>query len=756
MQKNLYEPKSVHFSPAVVLYVVLSCVVTYLFSGLSVHGTDPGICVAFIVSVSIFGKYAGFLSVFMLVGAFSYENVLLTANAVFSSAFVMLFTLFSGKKNNFTLSLSAAAVVFISGFILYMMYSPADAYLLNTAVSAAEAFVACSAFTKFFTVVKYKKDISRLTASEDFSWAIATSLFLAGFGRLNVFTMDVSVILFTAAILYLGRYVPSKCMAVGMWYGFFRMIYFDAGASGIVFFSALGYFASVCGAKKNSVYFCLCFCATVIFSSFAGTESYGFVPEIASGIITASFLLPLKDRFSAPLTAEEKDFKNAFPESMDMMISKEISLGKNALKSLVRGIREDMTEQDIYLSLCRETVSGVCMKCENYPLCWIENGRQTYETFRRDVILAAEGQSVLFTANCDETGRKELTEFATAVYVSLKAREDYAKKTVVFFDIYRRITKHLCNMLDTMALTVRKNLTFYSDSSREVLSMIHESGIKAEDAVISSDMTGEVHVMVKSFVPLGENAVSNEIRRILSSYLKRSFSFSYSEELPDRGYIYMYDEEYERTLKISTASRPKNDEEISGDCILVRNFSHMQLCAIADGMGSGRQAGERSRNLINMTDALLCAGYDYESAVEMINGILTFGETEEVFTTLDMLLFDRRTSKAVFFKAGAESSYIKRGDEIIKISCETLPVGILESTHTKAVNIELEKGDYVYMFSDGIIGAFGYDEEYLKNLILKSTLRFPGKIAEEILNSALEMMGGEAKDDISVVVCKLR
>jgi serine phosphatase RsbU (regulator of sigma subunit) len=65
---------------------------------------------------------------------------------------------------------------------------------------------------------------------------------------------------------------------------------------------------------------------------------------------------------------------------------------------------------------------------------------------------------------------------------------------------------------------------------------------------------------------------------------------------------------------------------------------------------------------------------------------------------------------------------IIRGDEVIKLKGDSMPVGkyIVERAHFQTFTVNIEKGDMVYMFSDGLqdqLGGSNCKKFLLKNLI---------------------------------------
>ena len=59
-----------------------------------------------------------------------------------------------------------------------------------------------------------------------------------------------------------------------------------------------------------------------------------------------------------------------------------------------------------------------------------------------------------------------------------------------------------------------------------------------------------------------------------------------------------------------------------------QNTPGQVVMSISDGMGSGEQAWEESRRVIELTEQLLAAGYSPRSALKLVNTILLLAGTE--------------------------------------------------------------------------------------------------------------------------------
>jgi len=759
MQDSVYYKKNTYkkLLLSVVKFLFFSAV-TYLFSMMNLYENDISVCVAFAVSMSYYDRKYIPLGFFIVLGAVINEDVIFIFMA--SVAVVLMMILLGIYKNAGMLSMSlmSAAVCFFPALAAYMTFSLSDGYMLTAAISSAISFIAASVFGQTLNVLKFRRSFSRLTSGETVSVLLSLSLAVISLDGIKTMGVSLAVVIMISVIMYSGKYYPDKCMPFAFCGSVLSVVFLGSDLSVVNVMLSLGFISCLSGTMKSSMQFVFCSVGFLILCGLLGLSAGGYIWELILSFPVMKVFVFLGEKYGVFGDGEVRKKEHSISESMDIILTNEISRNKAALRCICDNVNYDEGESDIYRDICRIAITEVCMQCANYPSCWLENGEMTFERFKAAITSVAEQNHDItdFNGICEERA-EALLRCIHYTYISLRSQQDYKSRISRFLRIFRLQTGYLCDMLDTVNLTIRKNLGFYAESSVEILSLMNECGIDVSDVVLTSDFSGGLRAVIKAEIPLGDNVLKRDISAVLRQYTKREFLFSYSKEPSgNEKYLYVYEEEYERYLKAGFCSRPKEGEDVSGDSILIKDFSNMQICAICDGMGSGIDAGSLSRKVINMLDGLLSAGYEYQNVVELINSVLTFGGDTEIFTTLDMLLYDRSSSTAVFFKAGAESAYIKRGGEIIKIKSETLPIGILESTHAKAVTMPLYKGDYIYMFSDGLVSTFGYNEEYIRTIISDNTYHFPQKIADNILKTALDVTDGIAKDDISVIVCKVR
>ena len=175
---------------------------------------------------------------------------------------------------------------------------------------------------------------------------------------------------------------------------------------------------------------------------------------------------------------------------------------------------------------------------------------------------------------------------------------------------------------------------------------------------------------------------------------------------------------------------------------------------LSDGMGSGEKACADSTMVVELMEKFLEAGFQVETAISMINSSLLTGEENSNMSTLDLCSVDLYNGECHFVKVGSACSYIKRQHLVDRISAGNLPMGIFQKPDLETAGRKLIDGDYIIMFSDGILDALsqGIGEDMLSEVIGSCHFENPGEIANHILNFCIHQCKGRIRDDMTVLV----
>lgn len=210
-------------------------------------------------------------------------------------------------------------------------------------------------------------------------------------------------------------------------------------------------------------------------------------------------------------------------------------------------------------------------------------------------------------------------------------------------------------------------------------------------------------------------------------------------------------EKYNIRVGVSGYAKEKS---VSGDSYICADLKEGEyMIALSDGMGKGESASRESALTITSLYNLMKAGFDVELALKTINSLLLFKSTEEIFSTVDLGLFNKITGKIKFFKIGAAATFIKRAGKVETIKVSALPMGIVDSIRINHVEIQVRKGDEIIIVSDGITEADRNDcqMDWIRETIENIRSRDPQTMSDLIINKAVERYGLKEKDDMTVI-----
>ena len=208
-------------------------------------------------------------------------------------------------------------------------------------------------------------------------------------------------------------------------------------------------------------------------------------------------------------------------------------------------------------------------------------------------------------------------------------------------------------------------------------------------------------------------------------------------------------------VKSVVRSVSKSGESYCGDSFSTfENKDGRFFSLISDGMGSGREAAAMSELTVGFMKNMLTVGGMNREILQMLNSCLrsrSDTSAHECSATLDMMELDRVSGRAVFYKCGAAPTYIYRGGRLFKLRSRTMPLGILDKTDARVLDLELDVGDVVVMVSDGVTGG---EEEcpYLFDL-LRQNIESAG--ASRVADLILKYARSRSNDDASVAVLRI-
>lgn len=426
--------------------------------------------------------------------------------------------------------------------------------------------------------------------------------------------------------------------------------------------------------------------------------------------------------------------------------------------------KQRLSNDDIH-SMFEELAGKVCNNCNQCTLCWENNYQSTYKrTFELLEQIEQYGRVH------KEKIKQQLGEYCTCqdyfieeairVFEQAKLNMSWHNRLVENREI---IAKQLNETAETMLHCAKGNKDITRQENllvQQIRRRLASRYIQVKEIAIleTAQRRREIHLTAasKRGVCTPVKDIADEISDLCKVGMVPSLN---SKTILNKGSATIIFEEEPRYYAVQgVARRVKQGEQISGD-----NFSFIEarlgenVMSLSDGMGSGTKACKESETVIELLEKLLDAGFEKETAIQMINSAMVLQEDEGSFSTVDLTSINLYSGICEFLKIGASTTFIKRRDWVEAIQSTTLPIGIFHQIEVDRTVKKLYSGEYIVMVSDGVIEAVpGKDrDEVMKDVIEKSTTRHPKEMAEKIIEQVLLYSEQKVLDDMTVLVTGL-
>lgn len=732
-------------------------------------------------TIPIFGVY-----VVALVGTFVGNGFSALSNFIAVSVmYLVLVLIFKSKvavdeRNEI---IKTGGKLFIACMIVELVKNIKGVFLLYDlfigTISSALVYVFYKIFVNGLIVIKDFRIKKAFTIEELVASAIMIAITSLAFNELNIFSVNLSNVIIIFMIMVLGwkngMMVGGTCgIAIGLVVSFsadtsfmeilmfaisgaFSGLLNKFGKVGVVIGFVLGNVALTYTTNGNALvisYFREIFIASMgllfipnnielevedlignkkLLSDIGETRLNKADLEISNKLKTVS------DMFYEVMNSKEKEageFKEEFTEvfldnleeKKNNIFYEEISNEKNGI---VSDIYESIEENEIIVD---NDLVNILTNHNNY-------------IFMQDIAIKNDLQEIIKIAN----------RSYKMVQIRIAKDQERNKNIKVMTNHLKEATKIID---DCAKKIVDKPENAFSKKEKEIELLLKSKKLEINQCSVKVLKNGKYIISLE--IPNDQNRFKDRevvinIGDIISKSLGTKVVFQREKPLDEEKIIQMYASEDKYVLQVGSSKINKENENVSGDCNLqARLDDGKYILAIADGMGSGKEARESSKFAIKMIKKLLSSGFEKEESLGLINSSLELNTSNETYTSLDLSILDLYTGQAEIIKSGACNTYIKNKKNIRKVSLESLPVGITERAELQSKTITVEEGDILLMCSDGVLDSKNeikkdWIEEFLRNVSTNNVQ----KLADFILAEAIDNSYGIAKDDMTVIVCKI-
>jgi phosphoserine phosphatase RsbU/P len=214
---------------------------------------------------------------------------------------------------------------------------------------------------------------------------------------------------------------------------------------------------------------------------------------------------------------------------------------------------------------------------------------------------------------------------------------------------------------------------------------------------------------------------------------------------------------------LDVSARCRQMGEVGGDFYEVVTLPENRFSfAIGDASGKGLAAALVSANVqSSLRTALLFAGSDRAAALEMVNRQLYGSSPASRYATLFFGTFDAATRMLHYVNAGHNPPMVIRPDEsIVWLETGGAPVGLFPEWIYEEGSVQLEPGDLIVAYTDGVIEALDpagseWGTDGLQLAVTGREAESADEIAEAVMKAMHKFSHGCQIDDATVAVMRV-
>jgi sigma-B regulation protein RsbU (phosphoserine phosphatase) len=208
-------------------------------------------------------------------------------------------------------------------------------------------------------------------------------------------------------------------------------------------------------------------------------------------------------------------------------------------------------------------------------------------------------------------------------------------------------------------------------------------------------------------------------------------------------------------LEIGVKTRPAR--EISGDLYVFSGQTDDDaVIAFGDVSGKGAAAALYGALISGLLRILVPRRRSPAQLMQVLNEALLERRVDAQYATLTLMLWRARERAFTLANAGALPPLICRAGKIIDERMEGMPIGLLEDQQYDEMNIGVQPGDLVLLYSDGVEdqlnGGGEYGRERLKGVLGANCDAAPQQIAASIFQDIDAFRGATPLTDDQTVI----
>lgn len=408
--------------------------------------------------------------------------------------------------------------------------------------------------------------------------------------------------------------------------------------------------------------------------------------------------------------------------------------------------------------LVENVAERVCKRCRNCKKCWIENYSHTYEIVRK-LLRVTKTRGWAENYDLPSGFKNSCYNPTTIVLETNKVYELYRVNTVwenkvdESRDLISAQLYDMAEVVSSMSEDIQNSCEFESQTENEIINFLDRLGVKIKSVSVMKDTDKKSQVRVCVRESRNENEMKCIVLTAVEKILNKRMKMAKCTCINSEYNMLIKEREWFRLDTAVSRVRQKGEKKWGDSYAIINPGNGKTVVALSDGMGSGEEAAKESNETVNLLQSMLVAGIDKDTAVKLINSVLILKSYDEIFATLDMLIFDLFTGAGEFIKTGGAGSYIKKGKKVVCVRSSSLPTGIVGAAEPAKSKIKFSKDDVIVIASDGVTEVIR-DDSWIREVLRCCDRKTAQQIADTLMERAIKLQG-EHSDDMTVIVIKV-
>lgn len=667
------------------------------------------------------------------------------------------------SENRFFPSAAAFVPVFATGLALTFSVKSEITEVYECLIEALIAAAGAYFMSRTALLFESRRALSGFTQQELACLSMTGCILLLSLSQVKIGSVSVGRTLAVLLTLLFARYGMVKGGSIA---GIATGTVF-ALADNHMMFLAAGYALSgltgglLAPMGKVAVVFAVMLCNTMF--AFASPDS-ATVAAIAleSAVASGIFLLIPKDAGNFLSTIFSEDASRTSEEAIRRSVTMRLEHCSRALSnvsSCVNAVSDRLSK--LYEPnanwVYERAADNTCQNCGLRAYCWEHQRDMTLDDFHRLTDILKERGFVKeadiadnFLKRCCKTS--ELSHSVNRSYREYLSMEAARRRITGVRSVVAGQFAGLSDILHGLSEEFAHVDGYDTDCAQKVIEALSGAGLTAVDCSCRvsriGGMTVELEIAVGRKTALSKSLLSREVGRACGRIFESPvLSFEGDRARAVMCEMPLYD------LEIGSAQHICDDGELCGDCMnYFVSGAGSTVAMISDGMGSGGRAAVDANMAVSIMSKLCKAGLSYDCALAVVNASLMVKSEEESLATMDLMDFNCFTGRAALMKAGACTTFIRRGGKMLKMDLPSLPLGILNEARFVKDELTLSKDDWIVLVSDGVLCGTA---DWVGKMIQSWREGSAEELAQHLVAEARNRRRGDHDDDITAVAMRV-